>query len=373
MPLLVDYFKHTLDFRFEAGTSRGVLTHHDVYFLKVINTEPDTGRSKSAPSEIFGLGEASPLPNLSVDYSDFETNLQKVCSLFNKLDLEVFSWNLNLLVDQLVDKRLPCLRFGLETALLDLLNGGRRVVFRNDFVRGKRQLAINGLIWMGDRAAMLRQVEEKLASGYTTVKLKIGAIDFDEECRVIESIRQRFSPSRVTLRVDANGAWAPDDARRKLRELSRFGLHSIEQPIQPRQPEAMSELCRTSPVPVALDEELIGVSDYVEKFRLVKQLAPAFLILKPTLLGGFQSCREWIEIANRLQLKWWLTSALESNVGLSAIGQFAAEFNNPLPQGLGTGQLYHNNIPAPLRTMAGQLRYQPGQSWDLARIEAGFA
>ncbi|MCY7350266.1 MAG: o-succinylbenzoate synthase [Cytophagaceae bacterium] len=376
MPLHVDYFKHTLDFRFPAGTSRGVLTYHDAYFLKVTANEQDTGRSDepgTQSSEVFGLGEASPLPGLSVDYPDFEANLQKVCSLFNKLDLEVFSWNLNLLVDQLVDKRLPCLRFGLETALLDLLNGGRRVVFDNDFTRGNRQLAINGLVWMGDRAAMLRQVEEKLAAGYTTLKMKVGAIDFDEECRLIESIRNRFSPERVALRIDANGAWSPDDAPRKLRELSRFGLHSIEQPIQARQPEAMSELCRTSPIPVALDEELVGLNDYVEKFRLVKQLAPAYLILKPTLLGGFYSCREWIEIANRLQCKWWLTSALESNVGLSAIGQFAAEFNNPLPQGLGTGQLYHNNIPAPLRVEGGQLRYQLTQPWDLSRVEAGFA
>lgn len=364
MPLHVDYLKHTLDFRFEAGTSRGVLKHHDAYFLRVTDDE-HPGR--------FGLGEASPLPGLSMDFPDFEANLQKVCNLFNKLDLEVFPWNLNLLVEQLVDKRLPALRFGLETALLDLLNGGRRVVFDNEFSHGKRRLPINGLVWMGDRAAMEQQVEEKLRAGFTTLKLKVGAIDFDQECDLLAGIRARFSPEQITLRVDANGAWTPGDAPHKLHELARFDLHSVEQPIQPRQPDALAELCRTSPVPVALDEELIGVNDYMEKFKLLKAVNPPFLILKPTLLGGFHGCREWIELANRLKIKWWLTSALESNVGLNAIGQFAAEFQNALPQGLGTGQLYDNNVPAPLRVEDGHLRYQPDGVWDLKPVLNGRA
>lgn len=364
MPLHVDYFRHTLAFRFEAGTSRGVLTHHDAYFLRVTDDE--------RPG-VYGLGEASPLRGLSVDFPDFEANLQKVCSLFNKLDLEVFPWNLNLLIEQLVDKRFPALRFGLETALLDLLNGGRRVVFENDFSRGNRSLPINGLVWMGDRQSMHRQVEEKLAAGFTTLKLKVGAIDFAQECALLAGIRARFSPQQITLRVDANGAWTPEEAADKLHQLAPFDLHSIEQPIQPRQNGAMAELCRTSPVPVALDEELIGVNDYMEKFKLLKALNPPFLILKPTLLGGFQSCREWIETANRLKIRWWLTSALESNVGLNAISQFAAEFQNHLPQGLGTGQLYENNVPAPLTMENGHLRYQPEQSWAFDRLEAGFA
>lgn len=362
MPLHVDYLKHTLDFRFEAGTSRGVLRQHNAYFLRVTDDE--------RPGQ-FGLGEASPLPGLSVDFPDFEANLQKVCNLFNKLDLEVFSWNLNLLIEQLVDKRFPALRFGLETALLDLLNGGRRVVFDNDFSQGKRRLPINGLVWMGDRETMTRQVEEKLQAGFTTLKLKVGAIDFDQECALLAAIRARFSPEQITLRVDANGAWTPDDAARKLHELARFDLHSIEQPIQPRQTDALTELCRTAPVPVALDEELIGLNDYMEKFKLLKAVSPPFLILKPTLLGGFQGCREWIEIANRLKIRWWLTSALESNVGLNAISQFAAEFQNPLPQGLGTGQLYHNNVPAPLHVEAGHLHYEPNESWELKPVLNG--
>lgn len=359
MPLHVDYQKHTLDFRVEATTSRGVLKHHEAYFLRVTDDE--------RPG-IFGIGEASPLPGLSMDFTDFEANLQKVCNHFNKLDLEVFSWNLNLIIEQLVDKRLPALRFGLETALLDLLNGGRRVVFDNEFSAGKRLLPINGLVWMGDRAAMTQQVEEKLTAGFTTLKLKVGAIDFDQECDLLAGIRARFSPEQVTLRVDANGAWTPDEAAEKLHELSRFALHSIEQPIQPRQPDAMAELCRTSPVPVALDEELIGLNDYMEKFKLLRAVNPPFLILKPTLLGGFQGCREWIEIANRLKIKWWLTSALESNVGLNAISQFAAEFQNPLPQGLGTGQLYRNNVPAPLHVEGGHLHYHPNGIWNLGPV-----
>jgi o-succinylbenzoate synthase len=299
-----------------------------------------------------------------MDAADFEATLHKICQVFNRHDLDVFPFNLQLILDQFIDKRLPAIRFGFETALTDFLHGGRRLLFANDFTRGERTLAINGLIWMNSRDHMRRQVDEKLAAGFTTLKLKIGALDFEEECALLKAIRGQFSAKDVVLRVDANGAWSPSDAPERLKKLAEFELHSIEQPIQPRQPDHMAELCQASPVPVALDEELIGVVDYMEKFKLLKLLNPPFLILKPTLLGGFQSCREWIEIANRLKIKWWLTSALESNVGLNAIGQFAAEFQNPLPQGLGTGQLYENNLASPLEVAGGHLHYYPLRGWD---------
>jgi O-succinylbenzoate synthase len=359
MPLRVSYHSHLLKFRFEAGTSRGTMTQHRAFYLTITHSEnPDC----------IGIGEASPLPGLSMDAPDFEPMLQKICGVFNRHELEVYPFNLQLILDQLIDKRLPAIRFGFETALTDYLQGGRRVLFDNDFSRGERALPINGLIWMNSRAVMQQQIEEKLAAGYTTLKLKVGAISFADECALLGGIRERYPPEQVTLRVDANGAWSAEDAPEKLDQLAAFGLHSIEQPIGPRQPDAMAALCQSSPVPIALDEELIGVVDYMDKFKLLKQLNPPYLILKPTLLGGLQACREWIEIANRLKIKWWLTSALESNVGLSAIGQFAGEFQNALPQGLGTGQLYENNIDSPLDVAAGYLRYRPDRPWGTDRI-----
>lgn len=360
MSLRVTYHPHTLQFRFEAGTSRGTMTQHQAYFLKVFDPEQPA---------FFGLGEASPLRGLSMEPPEFEATLHKICQVFNRHDLDVFPFNLQLILDQFIEKRLPAIRFGFETALTDYLNGGRRVLFQNEFSRGERALPINGLIWMSSRAVMQRQIDEKLAAGFTTLKLKVGAIDFEEECTLLKAIRSRFSSDRITLRVDANGAWTPTEAVERLQRLAELGIHSVEQPIRPRQPEAMAALCQASPVPIALDEELIGVVDYMDKFKLLKLLNPPYIILKPTLLGGFQSCREWIEIANRLKIKWWLTSALESNIGLNAIGQFAAEFQNPLPQGLGTGQLYANNVASPLEIARGQLHYYPLRGWDTRLLD----
>lgn len=353
--------KHTLHFRFEAGTSRGIFTEKDSYFIKVFDTENP---------HLFGIGECAPLKGLSIDdLPDFEDVIQRYCGAFNRLDVEVFAWNLNIIVDQLVSNKLPSIRFGFEMALLDFLNGGSREIFSNAFSRGEKSLTINGLVWMGNPDFMLHQIEEKLSSGFRCLKLKIGAIDFEQELSLLRHIRQHFPANQITLRVDANGAFAPEHALEKLNRLAEFDLHSIEQPIKPRQWEAMARLCQDSPVPIALDEELIGVMEYMEKLKLLKTLRPPYLILKPTLLGGFQHCREWIEIANRLKINWWITSALESNVGLSAISQFTATFNNPLPQGLGTGQLYANNIPSPLYIEGENLHYQSNRKWELEMLE----
>ena len=356
MPLSATYRKHTLQFKFEAGTSRGVLTARDAYLVQI--TDP------AQPGKV-GVGEASPLKGLSIDdVPGFEDHLREVCRQFSTR-----SGSITEVADDphfltgLVGEGYPALQFGFETALLDLRHGGRRVIFSGPFPEGNMAIPINGLIWMGPAAQMRTQIEEKLAQGYTCLKMKIGAIDFAAECDLLAAVRDRFPPERITLRVDANGAFSPDEAPGKLDTLSRFGLHSIEQPIRAGQPAEMARLCRESPVPVALDEELIGVQRYDDKRDLLTRLRPPFIILKPTLLGGFAHCREWIELAQGLGIGWWMTSALESNVGLNAISQFTASLHPVLPQGLGTGQLYHNNIPSPLRIQKGHLHYEPGIAW----------
>jgi len=360
MGLKAKWSKHLLKFKFEAGTSRGVYTEKETFYLKISDTENPT---------VFGLGEIAPLHGLSIDFvPDFELVLDNVCDTFNSLDLEVFPWNLNIILSQLIDDAFPSVKFGFETALLDIMNGGKRVIFDNDFVDGRKVIPINGLIWMGSKEFMVSQVEEKLKTGFDTLKLKIGAINFQDELGILASIRERFTPEQISLRVDANGAFAVEEAEQKLAQLSTYTLHSIEQPIKAKQVEAMAELSEKSPVPIALDEELIGVSDYVQKMQLLKKIKPQYIILKPTLLGGLQHCREWIEIASRLQIGWWITSALESNIGLNAIAQFTAEYKNALPQGLGTGGLYHNNIESPLTVENGNLKYDTHKNWDLSFV-----
>lgn len=360
MGLKVKWSKHTLKFKFEAGTSRGVYTEKDTFFLKIFDSEN--------PS-VFGLGETAPLKGLSIDdVPNFEAILQEICDTFNSLDLEVFEWNINIILSQLIDDRFPSIKFGFETALLDCMNGGKRVIFDNDFVKGQKAININGLVWMGSKDFMTQQVNEKLAAGFNTIKIKVGAINFEEELSILAAIRQQFSPEEITLRVDANGAFLPEEAIEKFRQLADYQIHSIEQPIKQHQADAMMALCESSIIPIALDEELIGVSDYVQKMQLLKKLKPQFVILKPTLLGGLQHCREWIEIASRLHIGWWLTSALESNIGLNAIAQFAAEYKNTLPQGLGTGALYHNNIDSPLVVSDGKLHYDLANEWNLSVI-----
>jgi o-succinylbenzoate synthase len=364
MKLRAVHQKYTLDFRFEAGTSRGTLTQRNTYFIKIYDLEN--------PS-LFGIGECAPLQGLSIDdVPNYETKLKTFCNSFNHLDLEVFSWNLPIIVDQIITKSFPSIQFGFETALHDYLNGGKRQIFVNHFSESKKAININGLIWMGKRDFMLEQIQEKIAAGFKTLKMKIGAIEFDNELSILESIRKEFDANQMEIRVDANGAFAPKDAINKLNALAAYQLHSIEQPIKPKQIELMKKLCRESPIAIALDEELIGVSDYMAKLKLLKNIMPQYIILKPSLLGGFSACKEWIELANRFGIKWWITSALESNIGLNAIAQFTAQFDNVLPQGLGTGQLYHNNVASPLQIQDGTLMYNQDQIWNLDEINNSF-
>ncbi|GAB3508707.1 o-succinylbenzoate synthase [Spirosoma knui] len=363
MSLKVDYLKYTLHFRFEAGTSRGILTEKTSYLIRLYDDEH---------LAVVGYGECGPLVGLSYDdRADFEERLGEYCQEFNALDLQLFSWNVPIILNQLIGQQFPSILFGFETAMLDYLAGGRRVLYTNDFSDGNRSLPINGLIWMGSPAFMRQQIEEKLSAGYTTLKLKIGAIDFEQECDLLAMIRDRFTPEQITLRVDANGAFRPDEAMAKLERLSTYGLHSIEQPIRAGQTELMAELCHHTPLPIALDEELIGQMEYVHKFRLLKKIQPQYIILKPTLLGGLRHCDEWIELAGRLNIGWWITSALESNIGLNAIAQYVSQFKNLIPQGLGTGQLYQNNFDSPLTIEQGHLRYNATQAWDLSPLGLG--
>lgn len=344
-----------LRFNFPARTSRGALTEHTAHYLHLADT--------SQPG-VVGLGEAAPLAGLSPDYGPaFETRLRELVQEFNRrrlsalLPAEAVEW---------AGPEWPALRFALETAALDWQHGGRRVLYDTAFSRGETGLPINGLIWMGDAAFMRTQIEKKLAEGYDCLKLKIGGLDFAAELEILAEIRAVAGPERLTLRVDANGAFGAAEALGRLEQLARFGLHSIEQPIAAGQWAAMADLCRQSPVPIALDEELIGVTDPARQQAMLDQIRPAYLILKPTLLGGLGASLGWVAQAESRDIGWWLTSALESNVGLNAVSQLAGFCATPsFPQGLGTGQLYHNNLTAPLIIRAGQLHYQPAGLWEL--------
>jgi O-succinylbenzoate synthase len=354
MNLKATFSKHLLNFKFDAGTSRGVLRHKDTWFIRIWD---------QAEPSIIGRGECGPLKGLSVDdRPDFEDKLSEVCNQIRGWDLDELSASDLSKIFSL--RNFPAILFGLETAILDLMNGGRMMIFDTPFSKGQTSLPINGLVWMGDKDFMQRQIREKISEGYACIKMKTGAIDFDAECALLQGIRKEYREDQLIIRLDANGAFQPREALEKLQILSKFGIHSIEQPILHGQPEQMKALCSISPIAIALDEELIGKNIYEEKLGLLKKIQPSYIILKPGLLGGFGSCREWIEIADSLKIGWWITSALESNIGLNAISQFTATFSPAIPQGLGTGKLYHNNIESPLVITKGSLNYDLNNKWD---------
>jgi L-alanine-DL-glutamate epimerase-like enolase superfamily enzyme len=284
----------------------------------------------------------------------YTDKLNKVCELLNNhyepnsIDLSTF----------------PSIAFGLETALLDLKAKGSKQLFESKFSIGETGIPINGLVWMGDKAFMQKQIREKIAADYQCIKLKIGALDFETELAILADIRQQFSAKDIEIRLDANGAFSANEALEKLEKLAAYDIHSIEQPIRQGQSNEMAEICQKSPIPIVLDEELIGVN-HTDREQLLEKIKPAYIILKPSLLGGFNTCENWIKLAKTHNIGWWITSALESNIGLNAIAQWTYTLNSPLPQGLGTGQLYHNNIPSPLQIKNAQLFYNPKEQWDL--------
>ncbi len=343
--LSADFKKHVFQFKQPGGTSRGVLHTKTSWYIRVWQT--------NHPG-IYGIGECSVLPGLSPDdRPDIEDQLTKVCQAINHEALPV-SEGLN---------AWPAIRFALECALLDLQNGGRKRLFPSAFTKGADSIAINGLIWMGQPEYMLEQIEAKLANGFSCLKMKIGAIDFEQELSILSGIRKRFSPRQLELRVDANGAFQPEEALVKLQRLAAFHIHSIEQPIKAGQWEEMARLCKQTPLPIALDEELIGVVGHSQKEHLLRQIQPQYIILKPSLLGGFQASQEWIDLARQHEVGWWITSALEGNIGLNAIAQWTYLQQNPLPQGLGTGQVFTNNIASPLVLDGERLCYNAHVRW----------
>ncbi|SDH10001.1 o-succinylbenzoate synthase [Flavobacterium omnivorum] len=338
------YHKYLLDFKRPSGTSRGVMTEKETWFIVL---EKD-GKN--------GIGECGILRGLSIDdRSDYEEKLQWTCD------------NIHLGKEQLWEALLafPSIQFGVEMAFQSLVSETPFLLFPSDFTNGTKSMVINGLVWMGEESFMKQQIEEKLAQGFTCIKLKIGAIDFAKELQLLRFIREHFTPEQVEIRVDANGAFSSDLALHKLIQLSEFKLHSIEQPIQKNQTDRMADLCNITPFPIALDEELIGVFTLDEKEQLLEKIKPQYIILKPSFVGGFRGTQEWISLAEKHKIEWWVTSALESNIGLNAIAQWTYLQGNLMPQGLGTGGLYTNNFDCPLLVSEGQL-------WYIKEVEWGF-
>lgn len=330
-------FPRLFHFKQPAGTSRGIYTTRQSWLLCLVDEDK---------VDHTGWGECAPLPKLSCD------DLPNYHELLFDACRQVEGQGLTLGDDDFRDY--PSIRFGIETALRHFAVGSIDL-WDTPFSRGEEGIVINGLVWMGTRDEMLRRIEEKLNAGFHCVKLKIGAIDFQQEIGLIEHIRRHFSAQEIELRVDANGAFTPENAPEKLARLAALNLHSIEQPIRAGQWEAMGRLTETSPLPIALDEELIGVNRLADKQRLLDTIKPQYIVLKPSLHGGFAGTKEWIDEAEKRHIGWWITSALESNIGLNAIAQFAATLPHTLPQGLGTGALFTNNITVPIEVRGERL------------------
>jgi len=341
--MTASYKKYILKFKRPSGTSRGVLTEKETWFLKI------------SDGNNFGVGECGILRSLSYDdRPDYEEKLKWVCN------------NINIGKEMLWEelREFPSIQFGVEMAFKSLKAEDTFLLFPSAFTSGQKTIPINGLIWMGDKQFMKEQISEKIEAGFSCIKLKIGAIDFETELDLLKSIRENFSEKDIELRVDANGAFSPKDALRKLELLSKFQLHSIEQPIKQGQVSEMADLCRKTPIAIALDEELIGVTDVTEKENLIQTINPQYAIFKPSLIGGIRGTEEWRRICEAQNVDWWITSALESNVGLNAIAQYTFTLDADLPQGLGTGGLYTNNFESPLQVKNGNIEYNPSKNWE---------
>lgn len=343
--LKANFKKHILSFKRPSGTSRGILKTKLAYYL-ILNNE-----------ENIGIGECGLLPGLSIDdRPDYEDKLEWVC--------ENISLGEKVLLESL--QEFPSIQIGVETGFKSLQSLNPFELFPSEFTRSEASIPINGLVWMGDKAFMKEQISDKLEQGFTCIKMKIGAIDFKTELELLRSIRKEFSALEVELRVDANGAFSPKESLEKLKILSDLQLHSIEQPIRQGQWQEMARLCEETPLDIALDEELIGIFSEEKKYELLNTIKPQYIILKPSLVGGFHGSDSWINLAEKMGIGWWITSALESNVGLNAISQYTFLKNCKLPQGLGTGSLYTNNIESPLEVHNGTLGYNKNIPWDLS-------
>ena len=338
-PLIASWERQVLVFKKPAKTSRETFKKKETYLLKVAFRD----------EQIEGCGECSPLWTLSIDPKDeYSKKLDWVCANIN-------SWKRIIYSEDLADY--PSIQFGLETAILDLQNGGRQILFPSGFTKGHESIIINGLVWMGDYQFMAQQIEEKIELGFNCIKLKIGAIDWEKEKMLLQNIRHRFPANKMEIRVDANGAFTSEQVMNRLQFLADLEIHSIEQPILPGQLVLMADLCAKTPIPIALDEELIGIKTYLEKEALIHQIKPQYIILKPSLLGGIKSSYEWIKIAEKNKIGWWATSALEGNIGLNSIAQFCFKTGNKMPQGLGTGELFESNFKTYLTLTGNKMQF----------------
>ena len=336
--------KHNLQFKRPSGTSRGVLTEKETWFIIL---EQNDKR---------GLGECNMFKGLSADDKpNYEEILEWTC-----LNIHL---GLNVLLDELIEY--PSIQFGLEMAFRSIESQSMFNLFPSKFTSGEDAIPINGLVWMGSKNFMKEQIEQKIADGFDCIKMKIGAIELQTEIELLKSVRKEFSVKDIELRVDANGAFNPNEALDKLRTLSELDIHSIEQPIKQGQWIEMAKLCEQTPLPIALDEELIGVFTVTDKKKLLQTINPQYIILKPSLVGGFKGSSEWVSLAEKQNIGWWITSALESNIGLNAIAQWTYKLNSKMPQGLGTGSLFTNNFDSPLQVKNGTLRYEQNKDWNL--------
>ena len=342
-----NFKKHTFIFKTPGGTSRGILKTKDTYFIIL------------KEGNRLGIGECGLFKGLSCDdRPDYESTLKWTCDHIHLGEDELY-FSLS---------EFPSIQTGIEIAFRSLCSNTPFELFPSEFTQGRKSIDINGLIWMGETSFMKEQISKKLNEGFNCIKIKIGAIDFNHEIALISSIRKNFTASEIELRVDANGAFQPSEALEKLKRLSDLEIHSIEQPIKQGQWQEMARLCEDSPLDIALDEELIGIFSEVKKKQLIETINPQFIILKPSLIGGFQGSDSWIDLADEHQIGWWITSALESNIGLNAISQYTFTKNSKLPQGLGTGALFNNNIPSPLIVSNGKLHYDTNLEWETKEI-----
>ena len=345
----LQFAPYNLIFKRPAQTSRATMTDKITCFLRIFD--------ESEP-EHFGIGEAAVFPGLSPEADE---------RFFYKL----MELQANIRLGQSTDlSSFPSLQSGLEQAIRDYAGGCRGIYFNSPFIHGKETIPINGLIWMGTFDYMQQQIDEKIAQGFRCLKLKIGAIDWKQEISLIQSIRKQYDSTTLQIRVDANGAFSPVDALDKLEELSKYEIHSIEQPIATGFPDEMARLCRQSPLPIALDEELIGLFNLEDKRKIIDHIRPQYIILKPALIGGYTGAEEWISLADEREIGWWVTSALESNIGLNALSQWVATLNHDKCQGLGTGNLYLNNLSSPIYLKGDLLGYNPTQTLDRKQLDS---
>lgn len=345
----MQFAPYMMKFKQPAGTSRGILTEKITCFIRVFDeNNPD----------VYGIGEAAVFPGLSPEaderYFYKVMELQANVRLGKQTDLSHF----------------PSLQAGFEQAIRDFAGGGHGIYYNSPFIAGNESITINGLVWMGEFDKMIERIEEKLAAGFKCIKLKIGAIDWRKEVDMIRYIRDRYPRDRMEIRVDANGGFTMDNAIPRLKRLADLDVHSIEQPIPAGNPQLMRFLCDISPLPIALDEELLGKFSTEDKARMLDDIKPAYIVIKPSLTGGFSGGAEWIELASERGIGWWITSSLESNIGLNALAQWVATLHTTMPQGLGTGALFTNNIDAPIYLEGSSLHYDTERQLDRSAIDA---